>query len=329
MKFDTSKLIEKIHTIRHEHEFWSLAHEIFTYQYSTLVPFRQYCEHIRYNPALAEKGIFPFLPVEFFKNHKIYTHNMPEETIFISSGTTGIRSRHPVASLKLYAQAYIHSFTCFYGNPANYCFLALLPHYMEQPHSSLIHMMQGLMQVSQQPNNGFFLHDYPLLYRQLQYNEDHAIPTILIGASYALLDFAHQYSLPLKHTIVMETGGMKGRRKEITREELHATLKRSFQLEHIHAEYGMTELMSQAYSKGEGVFTTPPWMKIMIREINDPFQHVSENQNGLIQIIDLYNLFSCSFIETQDIGKMPGKDVFYIAGRLDYSDMRGCNLLIQ
>ena len=275
----------------------------------------------------------PYLPISFFKTLKVVTTIFEPETIFESSGTTGENtSRHYVKSIELYKKSFIKGFNLFYGNISNWCILGLLPGYLERENSSLIVMVDALIKKSNNPNSGFYLHDHEKLYQTLVHNEITGQLTLLIGVTYALLDFAEKYSMKLQDTLIMETGGMKGKRDEITREEVHEILKSKFGLSTIHSEYGMTELLSQAYSKGDGIFQTPPWMKVLTREYNDPFaiNTFSKNiksSNGLINIIDLANLYSCSFIATDDVGKVYKNNSFEILGRRDVSDLRGCSLL--
>lgn len=275
----------------------------------------------------------PYLPISFFKTHKITTEVFEPGIVFESSGTTGENtSRHFVKELPLYQKSFSKTFSLFYGNPNQWCILGLLPGYLERESSSLIFMVNELIKKSNNPYSGFYLHNHDILYQTLVHNEIIHQPTLLIGVTYALLDFAEKYSMKLQHTIVMETGGMKGKRDEITREEVHQFLKSKLGLKEIHSEYGMTELLSQAYSKGNGIFATPPWMKVLVREYNDPFSVVSTPKidnpvNGLINIIDLANVYSCSFIATDDVGKIYRNNTFEVLGRRDMSDMRGCSLL--
>lgn len=275
----------------------------------------------------------PYLPVSFFKTHQVTTTSFEPEIIFESSGTTGGNtSRHFVKSLTLYKNSFLKAFQLFYGNPGNFCILGLLPGYLERENSSLITMVNELIKKSGHPHSDFYLHGHERLYQALVHNEIRQQPALLIGVTYALLDFAEKYAVQLQNTIVMETGGMKGRRQEITREEVHGILKRKFGLSTIHSEYGMTELLSQAYSKRDGLFHTPPWMKILVREHHDPFAIQSAPKthkplNGLINIIDLANIYSCCFIATEDVGKIYRNGEFEVLGRRDSSDLRGCSLL--
>lgn len=275
----------------------------------------------------------PFLPVSFFKTHRVTSTDFEPEIIFESSGTTGSdTSRHFVKDLSLYKRSFNKGFELFYGNPSKWCILGLLPGYLERQNSSLIAMVNDLIKESGNHNSGFYLNDHEKLFQTLAHNEIIQQPTLLIGVTYALLDFAQDHSMKLHNTIVMETGGMKGKREEITREEIHGFLKNKLGLKTAHSEYGMTELLSQAYSVGKGIFRTPPWMKVLVREYNDPLAVSSSPKtekplNGLINIIDLANIYSCCFIATDDVGKIHKDNTFEVLGRRDMSDIRGCSLL--
>lgn len=275
----------------------------------------------------------PFIPIEFFKSQQLITGNDPVQEMFTSSGTTGmVQSRHYVTDVSLYEESYRQAFEIFYGNIQDYCILALLPSYLERDGSSLIYMANDLIQQSTHPESGFYLHNYEELLVKLQQLENKKQKTILLGVTYSLLDIAELFVKgnykKLQHVTIMETGGMKGKRKEMIREELHHILCSSFGVPFIHSEYGMTELLSQAYSKGEGKFSCPPWMRILIRDANDPFTFVSSGKTGGINIIDLANMNSCAFIASQDLGKIHTDGTFEILGRFDASDIRGCNLLV-
>ena len=278
---------------------------------------------------MKEVSDIPFLPIEFFKTHQIKTGDFEHEETFLSSGTTGANhSKHLVKDLSLYEDSYINAFKQFYGNIEDYCVLGLLPSYLERKGSSLIYMVDDLIRRSNHNESGFFLDNQAELIEILKKNVENNQKTILFGVSFALLDLAESYQIDLSDVIIMETGGMKGRRKELTRTELHAIYKNSFGVANIHSEYGMTELLSQAYSKGNGLFKTPRWMKVLIRDINDPFSYLQVNKTGGINVIDLANINSCSFIATQDLGKYSAEG-FEVLGRFDNSDLRGCNLLIS
>jgi len=275
----------------------------------------------------------PFLPIQFFKNKRIVTTDFDPEIIFESSGTTGENtSRHFVKNLSLYITSFRHCFNMFYGNPAGFCIIGLLPGYLERKNSSLITMVHHLILESANSQSGFYLYDHEKLYQILLQNELRKQPTLLIGVTFALLDFAEKYSIKLNYTTIMETGGMKGRKEEITREEVHSFLHKKLGVKNIHSEYGMTELLSQAYSKQEGLYNCPPWMKILIRENDDPFTIAEKPPTtmpvkGLLNVIDFANLYSCCFIATDDAGKLYRNGNFEVLGRRDISDLRGCSLL--
>jgi hypothetical protein len=308
--------------------FEETALEVFYYQYQHNKVYQRYCDLLSRTQPKSIPEI-PFLPIETFKTHQVRTHDTEAELLFQSSGTTGmIPSTHFVQHAELYQASFLAAFKKFYGDPEKFCFLALLPSYLERGGSSLVYMVDDLIRRSQHPLSGFFLDEHDELERRLKEVEQEGQKTILIGVSYALLDFVEKRSLSLQHTTVMETGGMKGRKKEMPREELHTLLKAGFGVEQIHSEYGMTELLSQGYSSGDGIFETPDWMRIMIRESNDPFAYVEEGVSGGINIIDLANIYSCSFLQTQDLGKLHSAQRFEVLGRFDASDVRGCNLLI-
>ena len=311
--------------------FADTALQIFDYQYNNNEIYRNFAQLLRRTPAqVSTLQQIPFLPISFFKTHQIQTGAWTPEKIFRSSGTTGMTtSCHFVKETALYEQSFTQGFRRFYGAPDEYCFLALLPSYLEREDSSLVYMLQALMKQSRHPDNGFYLDDYQRLSCKLRDLEQTGQKTLLLGVSYALLDFSEKYPLPLKNTIVMETGGMKGKRREMLRSELHEILCQRFDLEYIHSEYGMAELFSQAYSKGSGIFQTPPWMRVMTRQPDDPLTLAQTGKKGGINIIDLANVHSCSFIATQDLGTLFPDGTFEISGRFDHSDLRGCNLMIQ
>lgn len=271
-----------------------------------------------------------FLPVELFKSQEVKTDKFDSDIVFTSSGTTGaITSRHHVKDRTWYEYVFTETFKLAYGNPADFCFLCLLPSYLERDGSSLIYMAESLIRQSKYETSGFYLRANDELVAQLEKNEREKIPTVLLGVTFALLDLAEACQLHLSdNTIVMETGGMKGRRKEMTREELHGILTAKLGVKNIHSEYGMTELMSQAYSHGNGIFSLPPHMKVVITDVNDPFEILPHGKTGSVNIIDLGNVDSCAFLATKDLGKLYPDGSFEILGRYDHSDVRGCNLLI-
>lgn len=311
--------------------FEEVVLEVFHFQYLHNSIYQKYCNYLGVREEEVNQiSKIPFLPVEFFKNHEVISSEPPFEKVFTSSGTTGaITSRHFVKKHDLYTQSFLKSFELFYGNISEYCVLALLPAYLEREGSSLVDMADTMIKKSKYNESGFYLYEHDKLKVTLETLEARNIKTLLLGVTFGLLDFADKYSLSLKNTIVMETGGMKGRRKEITRPEMHFLLKKAFGVSEIHSEYGMTELLSQAYSKGNGRYLTPPWMKVMIRDQYDPFSYISSGQTGGVNIIDLANVYSCSFIETKDLGKKFADGSFEILGRFDNSDIRGCNLMIE
>ncbi|MEZ4874319.1 MAG: acyl transferase [Flavobacteriaceae bacterium] len=323
-------MLEKaIFRIASETEFESLALRVFQYQYEHVPVYRTFCDFLNLNKETVtglEK--IPFLPIEFFKSHQVLSEEKKAEIIFTSSGTTGsITSKHYVASVPLYEESFLKGFQRMYGDPSNWTILALLPSYLEREGSSLIYMVQKLMEKSGQPNNGFYLNNHEALIQKILEQEAKHQKTLLIGVSYALLDLIEKHSFSLEHTLVMETGGMKGQRKEMVKKALHEQLKKGFGVQGIHSEYGMTELLSQAYATNNGNFQCPPWMKVLTRDPEDAFTRVYGKTGG-INIIDLANLYSCAFIATQDLGKTHANGSFEILGRFDTSDIRGCNLMV-
>ncbi len=311
-------------------EFNAVAMEVFRHQYHKNEVYQQFCDHLGKNPeTVTETGHIPYLPIQFFKSAKVTSGSGKAEAVFESSGTTGnSTSRHYVQRLSVYEQSFRETFRLFYGDVSNYCVLALLPSYLERKGSSLVYMVADMKAASSFPESGFYLNEFNALEQQLRSLEERKIPTLLIGVSFALLDFIEKHPVQLHHTIVMETGGMKGRRKELVRAELHSLLREGFGLDRIHSEYGMTELLSQAYSKGDGRFHCPPWMKVRARDPEDPLSWQSDGRSGGLNITDLANIDSCSFIATQDLGKIYADGSFEVLGRFDNSDIRGCNLMV-
>ena len=325
-------LKERIFKIRDRKTFRDVALEVFQFQAKQCPVYRDYLAALKVDPsAIREPEEIPFLPIEFFRSHKVIEEGKKAEVIFESSGTTGSDpSRHHAADAGLYRESFLRSFYVFYGSPEELCILALLPSYLERENSSLVYMMDHLIRWSGHPESGFYLDQLDELVTVLEKRNNDGHPTLLVGVSFALLDLAEQHAMPLWNNIrVMETGGMKGRRREMVRSELHQHLKEAFDLDKVHSEYGMTELLSQAYSEGDGLFISPPWMKILIRDPNDPFALLPSGRPGGINIIDLANVFSCSFIATGDLGKVYEDDSFEVLGRYDHSDIRGCNLLVS
>lgn len=323
--FKTNEIFE----IKSQSNFEELALKIFDYQNKNNNFYSEYSSFILKGKKPTSIREIPFLPISFFKTNKIILNNLSHKLIFKSSGTSGARSSHYVADLELYKKSFINNFVQQYHKIEDTCIIGLLPSYEENGDSSLIYMINELISISQNKLSGFYNNNFQELNKSLKTLESSKTNTILIGVSYALLDFGKEYPQKLKNTIVIETGGMKGKRKEILKEELHKILKDDFGLNHIHSEYGMTELLSQAYSKKDGVFLSPSWMDILIRDINDPLSILGFNKLGGVNIIDLANLNSCSFIATDDLGIKLNQNEFKINGRLSNSDMRGCNLLIQ
>ncbi|MBI5373738.1 MAG: acyl transferase [Sphingobacteriales bacterium] len=310
-------------------EFEPVALEIFHEQYRKNAVYGEFVKALGVDPGSVRSVTrIPFLPVRFFKSRAVQTGDFKPAAIFESSGTTGMASSsHLVKDLSVYEESFTRGFERVYGPVSRFCILGLLPSYLERGNSSLVYMVDQLVKQSGHPQSGFYAGEYAKLYETLKQLEQKGQPTLLIGVTYALLDFAAQYSLPLKHTIIMETGGMKGRREELIRPEVHALLQQSFPVDAIHSEYGMTELLSQAYSTGGGLFRCPPWMKVLVRDEEDPFR-VLETGSGIVNIIDLANLHSCAFIATDDAGKCHADGSFEILGRVDGSDLRGCSLLL-
>lgn len=324
---------EQIFQISSEEQFNETSLQVFHYQAEHNPVYKKYLAVLKKNPEeVTHINEIPFLPIEFFKTEEVVTiHQTPGTKLqtFTSSGTTGSEvSRHAVSDISLYEKSFRKSFELFYGDVRSYCILALLPSYLEREGSSLVYMVDDLIKSSQNQNSGFYLNNIFDLAETLKRLQGEYQKTILIGVTYALLDFVEQFKFNYQQLIVMETGGMKGRRKEIVRDELHQILCNGFGVAKIHSEYGMTELLSQAYSKGDGIFRTPPWMNVLIRDTNDPMNYLSKEKTGGINIIDIANIYSCSFIATQDLGKIYVDGSFEVLGRFDESDIRGCNLMV-
>ena len=319
-----------IFTISNQKQFDKIALKIFRFQYENNGVYREFCDFLK-TDVQKVKTIqqIPFLPIQFFKSHSVVSNSNPIQTIFTSSGTTGmVTSKHLVTDVSIYEESYRKGFSQFYGNIEDYVVLALLPSYLEREGSSLIHMVDDLIQLSNHPESGFYLHNYDELIEKIIQLDQSGQNVILIGVTYALLDVIEKQSFQLENTIIMETGGMKGKRKEMIREELHQQLCNGFGVKSIHSEYGMTELLSQAYSLGDGIFECPSWMQISIRDTEDALSYVREGKTGGINVIDLANINSCSFIATQDLGKKYSNGSFEVLGRFDHSDIRGCNLMV-
>jgi len=316
-----------IFTIRQDAHFEAAALDIFRFQAEHCPPYREYIGYLGVDPnAVNTIRQIPFLPVELYKSHRIYSADHPEETIFTSSATTGqVPARHYVADLSLYESSFTEGFRIFYGDPSQYAIFALLPSYLERSGSSLVYMADKLIKAGE--GGGFFLHDHLALLKSMGKAASGGKKLLLLGVSFALWELAENHRFEFPELTVMETGGMKGRREEITRQELHAILCRSFGVERIHSEYGMVELLSQAYSDGQGIFRCPPWMSVVIRDTYDPLERLPAARAGGVNVIDLANIYSCSFLETQDLGIRHRDGSFRILGRIDKSEIRGCNLM--
>lgn len=335
MLLDLKKIEKKIFETT-DADFEALALELFSYQHHKNSFYRSFCDHlqIQHNDVQRLSEI-PFLPIRFFKTNRIVSGVFKEACIFESSGTSGsIHSKHFVKDLSLYETSFSKGISHFYGDLTNTCIIGLLPSYLEKGQSSLVYMVNNLIEKSKIASSGFYLYETEALNKLLLYNESIKQQTLLFGVTYALLDFAEEYPLQLQHTTVIETGGMKGRRTEMTRSQVHAVLKRQWQLKTVHSEYGMTELLSQAYSFGEGLFQTSPWMKVLIRAEDDPFDIKSALETGhkaitgAFNIIDLANIYSCAFIATDDMGILHRDGSFEVVGRIDNSDIRGCSMML-
>lgn len=319
-----------IFNIQTEEEFNTLALKVFKFQFDNNPVYRSFCDLLYIHPSdVKVVENIPFLPIQFFKSHRVLSNSNPIEKTFSSSGTTGsTTSKHLVTDLNVYETSFTKGFKHFYGNIEDYVVLALLPSYLERDGSSLIYMAQHFIEHSNHKESGFYLNNLSELKEQLIALDTKGQKVLLIGVSFALLDLVESHTFHLKHSIIMETGGMKGRRKELVREELHTILKQGFGVDFIHSEYGMTELLSQAYSKGNGAFECPNWMKILVRDTEDALSILPKHKTGGLNVIDLANINSCSFIATQDLGKINTNNSFEIIGRFDNSDIRGCNLMV-
>ncbi len=324
-----TETIAKIFEINNNDSFEKEAIALFQFQYNNNDVYKQWCNLIGADiQKIKHCSQIPFLPISFFKTHTVASGSFTPELIFESSKTTGMQSsQHLVKDKSIYEKSFEKAFEMFYGKIEGWCVLGLLPSYLERGNSSLVYMVQKLIEQSQHKQSGFYLNEFDKLYKVLQQLEANKQPTLLIGVTFALLDFAQQYQLPLQHTTVMETGGMKGRREELTRNEVHNILQQAFQCKNIHSEYGMTELLSQAYAIQEGKFICPPWMKAFVRNEDDPLQ-VQPYGKGVLNIIDLANIHSCSFIATDDVATIHHNNSFEVHGRMDNSDIRGCSLMV-
>lgn len=323
--------INEVFEISSNDEFNTLALNVFQHQAQHNNVYKNYLNHLNIDiERIKQIRDIPFLPIEFFKSHDVILEGLNPEIVFTSSGTTGsVQSRHLVSDLKIYERSFVRAFEHFFGSAEDYCILALLPNYLEREGSSLVYMTEKLIRMSKHTASNFYLHNIDELAQKINSPELQNKKIILLGVTYALLDLAENHEINHPQLIVMETGGMKGKRKEMIREELHQFLSSKLHVDKIYSEYGMTELLSQAYSVGDGIFKCPPWMKILIRDTNDPLSLLDYNKGGGINIIDLANINSCSFLMTQDLGKLYADDSFEVLGRFDASDIRGCNLLVQ
>ncbi|CAM2839792.1 LuxE/PaaK family acyltransferase [Flavobacterium frigoris] len=319
-----------IFAISSQKQFEKIALKVFRYQHENNLVYREFCDLMKVEPQKVKAlQQIPFLPIQFFKSHAVVSNTNPVQNTFTSSGTTGtITSKHLVTDTSIYEESYRLGFSQFYGNIEDYVVLALLPSYLEREGSSLIYMVEDLIALSNHDESGFYLHNHDELIKKLTALDQSGQNVILIGVTFALLDLIEKHQFQLQNTIIMETGGMKGRRKEMIREELHQQLCRGFGVTAIHSEYGMTELLSQAYSLGEGVFECPAWIQILIRDTEDALTYIPQGKTGGINVIDLANINSCSFIATQDLGKKNPNNSFEVLGRFDNSDIRGCNLMV-
>lgn len=319
-----------IFSISSQKQFEKIALKVFRFQYENNLVYKEFCDLLKTDvPKVKSLQQIPFLPIQFFKSHKVVSNTNAIEATFTSSGTTGTNtSKHLVTDTSIYEESYQQGFSEFYGNIEDYVVLALLPSYLEREGSSLIYMVEDLIQLSNHSDSGFYLHNHDELIEKLIELDQSGQNVILIGVTYALLDLIEKQQFQLKHTIIMETGGMKGKRKEMIREELHEQLCEGFGVSMIHSEYGMTELLSQAYSLGNGVFECPSWMQILIRDTEDALSYIPQGKTGGLNVIDLANINSCSFIATQDLGKKNPNNSFEVLGRFDNSDIRGCNLMV-
>jgi len=319
-----------IFSISGQKQFEKIALKVFRFQYENNLVYQEFCDLLKTDVQKVKSlEQIPFLPIQFFKSHQVVSNTNAIQATFTSSGTTGmITSKHLVTDTSIYEESYQNGFSEFYGNIEDYVVLALLPSYLERDGSSLIYMVEDLIQLSNHSDSGFYLHNHDELIKKLIELDESGQNVILIGVTYALLDLIEKQQFQLQNTIIMETGGMKGKRKEMIREELHEQLCEGFGVSMIHSEYGMTELLSQAYSLGNGVFECPSWMQILIRDTEDALSYIPQGKTGGLNVIDLANINSCSFIATQDLGKKNPNNSFEVLGRFDNSDIRGCNLMV-
>lgn len=325
-------LSQEIFRVADDKSFTEAALEIFRFQATECSVYRQFINLLGRDPdKVSNIYDIPFLPVTFFRDHLVISGSAEPQKIFVSSGTTGMKlSRHSVCDLSLYDRSLELAFGHFYGDPGQYAIMGLLPSYLEREGSSLVYMVNRLIELSGNKLGGFFLNEYDALLKAVDIARGAGLKILIFGVTFALLDFAEKHPCDLGDVIIMETGGMKGKRREIIREEVHKILKEAFKVNTVHSEYGMTELLSQAYSKADGLFSTPPWMKVLIRDSHDPSSHTADaGAAGGISVIDLANIYSCAFIATSDLGRMHEGGLFEVLGRFDDADIRGCNLLVS
>lgn len=325
-----SQLTSEIFKINNDKQFNDLAIKIFNFQWKNVNIYQQFCQALKVEPAkIKHYSQIPFLPIEFFKSHKVIPDNFNSQLIFTSSGTSSVQnSKHFVHDLSIYELSFRKTFHRFFGAPNQYAIFALLPSYLERTGSSLIYMCEKLIDDSENDLSGFYLFNFEELIESIEKAKAKKKKIFFIGVTFALLELAEKHKVDLSETIILETGGMKGRRKEMVREELHEILQNSFSVKNIFSEYGMTELLSQAYFTEKKYFECPPWMKVLMRDTEDPLSFIEFGKTGGINVIDLANIYSCSFIATQDLGKAIDEQKFEVLGRFDNSDLRGCNLLV-
>jgi len=324
-------LLERPYEVDGHEGFNALALELFHLHAANNPFYRSFLEALGRTPGTVRSvEEIPCLPIGLFRNHRVLLEDLQADLHFTSSGTTGaVTSTHHVPYPELYERSFMRSFRAVYGDPAEWRILALLPAYLERTGSSLVYMTEKLIVATGDPLSGTYLYKYAELADVIRRSEAEGKKTLLLGVTFALLDLAEQHPMPLRHTTIMETGGMKGRRPELVREELHRILKDAFQVSAIHSEYGMTELLSQAWSTGDGRYQCPPWMQVRIRDVNDPFTTLPTGRTGGIDVVDLANVASCPFISTQDLGRVHPDGSFEVLGRFDHSQVRGCNLMVE
>lgn len=331
LKLQISTFKDSLFDIQAPEDFNAAAVWLFHYQAANNPVYAEWLQLLRIQPETIQNWQnIPLLPVSFFKTHRVLSGSGAPQISFETSGTTGTQQGyHHITDLQLYETSILKAFERFWGPPADYVFLALLPGYIERPNASLVYMMDVLMRASHRTENGYFLHDHQALANKLAALNARGQKVFLMGVTFALLDFAASHPMPLPHTTIVETGGMKGRRREMVREEVHALLRDAFQVSAIGSEYGMTELLSQGWSRGAGLFENPPWMRVVLKDPQDPLASAEKRTSGMVGVIDLANVHSCAFLATQDLAKMHPNNQYEVLGRFDYADLRGCNLLVR